>query len=206
MADLSGDDSTPARIIRAALTCIEREGIGAVTSRSIAREAKVNLAALNYHFGSKSNVIEKALGIALDSAFRDPIDDFARLMKVHSNVRRAAHALIDEMMAGAIRHPRTGFAVVHDTLVRQKYDTLFAKRLNALMDDLYPLLCDTLRGETEAEKRASLTQLWSAMMFVGLMPQVYQKSLRVDLTHDAKRRAYVQTLVDCHFKPRRSAS
>ncbi|MEN6348949.1 MAG: TetR/AcrR family transcriptional regulator [Syntrophomonas sp.] len=53
--------STKDKIIKATLEIIAEQGFQNVTVRKIASRADVNIAAVNYHFGSKDIVIDKAL-------------------------------------------------------------------------------------------------------------------------------------------------
>jgi AcrR family transcriptional regulator len=53
--------STRDRIVAATIVCLERAGMQSLTVRAIAEEAGVNVAAINYHFGSKSLLIEETL-------------------------------------------------------------------------------------------------------------------------------------------------
>lgn len=53
----SVSDKTRQRILRAAGKIFARGGYRAMTLREVTREAKVNLAAVNYHFGSKTNLM-----------------------------------------------------------------------------------------------------------------------------------------------------
>lgn len=55
------EDSTRQRILAAAIELIGREGMQKVTMRRIASLAKVNVAAMNYHFRSKDALIQEAL-------------------------------------------------------------------------------------------------------------------------------------------------
>ena len=55
--------TTKDRIIKATLDIIGREGFQNVTIRKIAAMAGVNVAAVNYHFGSKDAVINEALNM-----------------------------------------------------------------------------------------------------------------------------------------------
>ncbi len=54
-------ENTKDKIIKVTLEIINEEGLNAVTIRKIAALANVNVAAVNYHFGSKYKVIEEAL-------------------------------------------------------------------------------------------------------------------------------------------------
>ena len=53
--------NTKDKILEATLNIISDEGFQNVTIRKIAIVAGVNVAAINYHFGSKDNVINEAL-------------------------------------------------------------------------------------------------------------------------------------------------
>ena len=61
MKTLSHNGSTKERIIKATLDIMADEGFQNVTVRKISTRADVNIAAVNYHFGSKDMVIDKAL-------------------------------------------------------------------------------------------------------------------------------------------------
>ena len=50
-------EKTRLRIVRAAEKLFAERGYRAMTLRDVTREARVNLAAVNYHFGSKTNLI-----------------------------------------------------------------------------------------------------------------------------------------------------
>lgn len=53
-------NKTKEKIIHVAMDIIASEGFRGITVRKIASEAKVNVAAVNYYFGSKENLISEA--------------------------------------------------------------------------------------------------------------------------------------------------
>lgn len=55
--------STRDKIMHATLTIIGHEGFQNITIKKIADFAEVNIAAVNYHFGSKTNVINEAIKV-----------------------------------------------------------------------------------------------------------------------------------------------
>lgn len=55
--------STRDRILHATLKIIGKEGFQNITIKKIADLAEVNIAAVNYHFGSKANVINEAIKV-----------------------------------------------------------------------------------------------------------------------------------------------
>ena len=191
--------ATRSSIVQAAIVCIQREGIEGVTSRSIAKEAAVNLAALNYHFGSKERVIELALAFALQSAFDDSLTDYDRFVRRHETIREAMIALLDETLESATRFPNVGFALVHQTVAKQVYETPFVERLNAFIDGLFTRVRPALRGTNDAQRRASLVQLWSNVILIGIMPRVFDRTFGASLSDPDTRLVFVRSMVDCHF-------
>jgi AcrR family transcriptional regulator len=57
----SNEPSSPERILTAAENLFSDKGFSAVSLRKVTSEAGVNLAAVNYHFGSKDGLIEAVL-------------------------------------------------------------------------------------------------------------------------------------------------
>ena len=57
---------TKQRILDAAETLFSEQGFSGTSMRSIAREADVNLAAANYHFGSKNGLLEEVFARRLE--------------------------------------------------------------------------------------------------------------------------------------------
>ncbi|HYE09171.1 MAG TPA: TetR/AcrR family transcriptional regulator [Patescibacteria group bacterium] len=55
--------STRDKILHATLKIIGKEGFQSITIKKIADLAEVNIAAVNYHFGSKTNVIHEAIKV-----------------------------------------------------------------------------------------------------------------------------------------------
>ncbi|MCR4400777.1 MAG: TetR/AcrR family transcriptional regulator, partial [Syntrophomonadaceae bacterium] len=63
MAQRERSERTRQRIVQATLDLIAGEGLEKVTVRKIAAAAQVNLAAVNYHFGSKDAAVNEALKV-----------------------------------------------------------------------------------------------------------------------------------------------
>lgn len=71
------DISTKDNILNATLLLIKDDGFDELTTRKIAAAAGVNIALVNYYFGSKEKLLNEALRIILDT-FNDcfaPLDD-----------------------------------------------------------------------------------------------------------------------------------
>jgi AcrR family transcriptional regulator len=67
--------STKERLLAATIELLERDGWDSVTVRKIGAEAGVNIALVNYHFGSKTNLKLAALEAALQDTVAPPAGD-----------------------------------------------------------------------------------------------------------------------------------
>lgn len=71
--------STRERILGVAEALFARHGFAGASLRQVTAAAKVNLAAVNYHFGSKESLIEEVFRRRLDELNRHRLDALARV-------------------------------------------------------------------------------------------------------------------------------
>jgi len=69
-ADTDGGptDRPRERILEAARVALLRDGYEKITTRRIAEEARVNIATLHYHYGSKEALLSAAVGVTLENS------------------------------------------------------------------------------------------------------------------------------------------
>jgi AcrR family transcriptional regulator len=187
------------KILLAAIEAIEKEGLPAVTIRSIARRAGVNSAAINYYFRSKDSLlrevsrttVEHSLGdlkAILDSATDDP--------------RAPLEDFLSYLMEGAVLYPGITKSNMYDVLVGRKADNPFLRRLNVLLARLAERLEKRKRRESRIEIRTKIVQMMSAAMLPALMPEAF-RPLTGKSFHDPKaRRAYIKSVIETCFKGR----
>ena len=77
-------DQTAARILGAAEKIFALGGYRAMTLREVTREAKVNLAAVNYHFGSKSNLMRAIIRKRFEPINAERLRLLDQFMAAHS--------------------------------------------------------------------------------------------------------------------------
>ena len=95
----SVSDKTRQRILGAAGKVFARGGYRAMTLRQVTHEAKVNLAAVNYHFGSKLNLMRALL--------RDRFEP----------INQQRHHLLDQQIEAHSPNP-VPLSIIYDTLFR----------------------------------------------------------------------------------------
>lgn len=174
-------DETKEKILAAATRLFARRGLDGVTIREICREAGVNGALVNYHFGTKENLYGACMRrmfeagggptvVALDRDVKD-----ARSWK--AAVRAWVHGFSDTMhdvrettgfAAGAFRHE-----VVNPS-------ALSGHILEAYGRPLFESLCRLLRmaTRTEMEVRLWATAIWSQLSSYALVDPMWQEPFR----------------------------
>jgi AcrR family transcriptional regulator len=77
--------STRERILGVAESLFARHGFAGASLRQVTSAAKVNLAAVNYHFGSKESLIEEVFRRRLDELNRHRLGELARVLAAPSH-------------------------------------------------------------------------------------------------------------------------
>jgi AcrR family transcriptional regulator len=156
MARAHGDQRTRRRIVEAATTLFAGRGFKDVTIRAICREARANVAAVNYHFGDKrglyTEVIQSAAGVMLeatDAARRagegqPPAGQLAAYIRVHAESVFAASAkpramsALHQLIHRELHDPTPGMPAIIERIFRPRFDYLrgvVAALLDAPPDD-----------------------------------------------------------------------
>ncbi|GAA0707006.1 TetR/AcrR family transcriptional regulator [Dokdonella soli] len=91
--------STKERILGVAETLFARHGFAGASLRQVTAAAKVNLAAVNYHFGSKESLIEEVFRRRLDELNRHRL---AALAAVDSKPDRRLEDVLDAFIRPAL--------------------------------------------------------------------------------------------------------
>jgi AcrR family transcriptional regulator len=188
------------RIIYATMTCLERDGMEGLTVRSIAAEASVNVAAVNYYFGSKDALLEEVTGRQLATAFTEPLAELDRLFGMADLDRgEALRLFFRAFMQDMLEYPRTMEAHLHAGLVRRDVTGPAFGALHNFLEGFVQRTRELLPAGSEAEQRACVAQLWSAILFTGLLPSVPGGLMGVPLTDAAAVELWVATLVRRYF-------
>ncbi len=180
------------KILLAAIECVEKAGIQAVTIRSIARQAGVNSAAINYHFRSKEKLLEEVM----KTTAQHTLADLEALIREEG--KPLSSVLTDfflYVLEGAIHFPNLTKAHFYDTFVLGTYKGPFVSRFN----DLLKLLAARMPWPKGSGGRENgtlrLVEAVSAVMLPALAPKIFNRFSGVDFTDYGTRRAYVSLVV-----------
>lgn len=184
--------STKQKIVFATIECIEKEGINAVTTRSIAREANVNSAAINYYFGSKEKLIDEVF----DYLQKDFLMDFTEMIGKDADLRTTVEELVVYMMQGTIKYPNIVRAVLYEPFINNNDNCVYIDKVNELCRELYKKIGRERVIHDEKMHRVNIVQLISSSLLVGVFPGFFKDFLGMDLKDEETLKDYARNLAD----------
>ena len=165
-------ESTKDRILAAAEELFARTGVARTSLRAITALARVNLAAVNYHFGSKEGLVEEVYRRRLEPLNR------ARLANLERLERRARKPTLEEVLeafmtpvARLARDPAQGGPTVMRLLgqthaeAEEPFKTWFAGEYKRVLERYHAALCRALPGIPAEDVRWRLQFLVGALTY-----------------------------------------
>ncbi len=191
-------DEIRQRIVVAAVTCLERDGLERVTVRSVAREAGVNVAAISYYFGGKTALMQAALELTLETGF--DLSELDEAIARTGDLRGSVEWFLLDYQTHMLAYPRVAEAHLHGPLMGAPFPAGMRARIEAFVAGFAERVAPLL-GDASPEARAqAVTQIWSAIYLPGLLPGFFAGA-GVDVTDAAARGSYVRALVERYLGP-----
>lgn len=185
-------DSTETKIVTAAVECVEEFGLKGATNRRIAEKAGVNLAAINYYFRSKDNLIDKVMEVTLNNAF-----DWVDIQKLPgSTAKERCIAVFDDLIRGGTQYPGITRAHFYDLITGGNYDSLIVKKYSEFISRLCVDLANRGASKPKEQLEMACAQIASACFMAVLAPQLSQTSFNINLQNPETRLLFVTTLVE----------
>lgn len=181
------------KIMLATISCIEKEGLGAVTVRNIAKEAEVNSAAINYYFGSKERLLEETFNFTLNHLFND-LNDILKGRELNSYSLQKI--FLSFFLQGMINYPNLIKAFLFDPAVSGKYGELFINQFNIFLNELVERIKAEIPTVNERKIKISIIQMLSAVLAVGLPVDFFRKFFGSDLKDPENQKEYINHLLN----------
>lgn len=186
-------ESIEEKIIAATIECIGKYGIENLTSRKIATEAGVNLAAINYYFRSKENLVT----IAMERTVREGLTDIDEL---YCNPKENKFIALKKYMLtkfmGICNYKSITRAHLYGPFMQDDYSGSFFDEFNAFMSDLATFMEGMLPEEYKYRAKLMAITLFSAILTTAMMPQIYKKMSGIDFSDENKAREFVNFVID----------
>ena len=190
------DISIKQKIVEAAINCIERDGLHAVTIRGIAKEAGVNSAAINYYFGSKDILVEESLKATLQQGFPNMIEE---ILTTEKKPLKAYYDLLLTQLEGALKFPGITRAHFQDGFLRGHYSEIMKKTFGNFLDAILEKLKPVLDSESKRNLKLSIVQSLSIIYFAALFPDFFKDFSGIDLQNPNARKKYITYLMKKYF-------
>jgi AcrR family transcriptional regulator len=158
-------------ILEAVVTCIERYGLENVTTRKIAIEAGSNIAAINYYFRSKDDLIAETLSMTIKHMLEDvfiAMDKSAEPFEV--TITNVLFYLLD----GSLRFPGISRAHLHQAIADGR--SVSARALTRLFDRLVERAAQAYPRTDPRLVRLRISQIMASIMFTMLTPGFFRVS------------------------------
>jgi len=191
---MSPDDATTReKILKTTVGMLGKRGPETLTVRQIAAAAGVNVAAINYHFRSKENLVDEAIYAFSAKAFAEgmkilgaaDVPPETRLIRFFQGY---AYGLVE--FGGATRTAFLG--LMHSTGSGGKYAGMMREMLGAARSCI-----GEMTGITdEAELGRRVVMLLSAVAFPFLYLDLLRETSGVDYRNRAERDHYIESLVE----------
>jgi AcrR family transcriptional regulator len=200
---MSNDDRTTRQaILEAVVTCIERDGIDHLTTRSIAREAGTNIASINYHFRTKDQLVAEALTMTINNALEDV---FVEIQADQVTFRQILENVLFYLIDGGLRFPGITTAHLYRAVVEKDYDSPGAVAIRKAYERLAKRAIADLPGEDPARIRFLLSHLFGSIMFTLLAPDFFKLRKPYRLSFAAGRRRVAEEYAALFFTGLRRA-
>jgi AcrR family transcriptional regulator len=185
-------DNVELKIIEKAIECIEEFGLKGATNRRIAEKAGVNLAAINYYFRSKENLIARVMETTLNNAF-----DWEDIQELPgSTAKERCIAVFDDLIEGGCNYPGITRAHFYDLIADGNYDSQIVKRYNEFIKKLSEDLFKRGTPLTREQLNLAVSQIASACFMAILAPKLNEDSLGLNFCNSETRHQFVTTLVE----------
>jgi AcrR family transcriptional regulator len=167
--------STRQAILLATIDCIEEHGLEQLTTRMIAEKADANIAAINYYFRTKDQLVEEALQMTITHMLEDVM---ATLQDESLPFRKALEDVFYYLIEGGRQWPGITTAHLYSVVVEKEYHTVSAGYLLQAFNRLLERARQSLPGQDAGRMRLLLADIFSAVMFSMLTPGFFDLDAR----------------------------
>ncbi|AGF55583.1 AcrR family transcriptional regulator [Clostridium saccharoperbutylacetonicum] len=184
--------NTKDKILEATLNIISEEGFQNVTIRKIAVVADVNVAAVNYHFGSKDNVINEALEYLMIQSK----NIFKCLKNTNEAPELRLRTFIDKYTKNLIKYPDQIKNLIHQSIYENSTKNKFQEYLEMEGVELIKATIQQIRPDKDdVTLQILVTQLLSCLLFPVLLGDRATEIFGIKLNDPKKRNAYIELLI-----------
>ncbi len=185
------------QIILATISSIEKEGINSVTTRKVAKEAGVNIAAINYYFGSKEELLRGILGKTLKHFLQD-----TELILAHKDLSPYSlfKVFLTFILSGSLQYPNMMKALLNNNLYNAGYSEKFFQQFKLIVVKAENLIMQSSNNRDHRKARVSLMQMVNTVLTPGITLSIQKKLFGLNLSRQEDLLFYIEELLH-HYIP-----
>jgi AcrR family transcriptional regulator len=171
--DAANPAATRQRLVAATIECLAQYGVEGATVRRIVAQAGVNIAAVNYHFGSKDALLREALDMTVHEAFTKSLVEVEEFIaRAQGDVVAGTRAFFRDYLPNAFGWARIAVAHLRGALVDQDYSGGAVRESQHFIAEFFRLVRPGMRGP-DAAARLAVEHVWATIFLFSLLPQIF---------------------------------
>jgi AcrR family transcriptional regulator len=174
LSDNAHDPAPPERIVLATIGCVERYGVTGTTVRRIAEEAGVNIAAINYYFGSKEKLLGTAFAHTLHEGFPKALHELkVFIARRGGDIEAGTVDFLRDYLPHAFSHPRISVAHLQNALLDQDYTGPAVVETRRFVEEFLATVSPAMPQATEAGRRLAVLHVWATVFTLMMLPDLF---------------------------------
>jgi AcrR family transcriptional regulator len=189
--------STRDKILNATLGIMAKEGFQSITIKKIADSADVNIAAVNYHFGSKTNVINEAVKVLNGKRTRC----FEVLEQKEIPPLERLKRFLYGYLESALEHPDVFKSFIHSAInnhLDRSHNIILLKEKN--VEKIKAILNEGGIHLDDDVLMMKLVQIVGCMQLPILLGENMEQMSGINFNEDAVRNKYVDLMIQTLLK------
>ena len=192
------DATTRDRILRAATGLLFKMTPEKITSRALARSARVNVAAINYHFRSKEKLLDEAVEAATAMAFQKGM---AVLLNPGEDPRKRLSSFLAGYAYGLMEFPGLTRTAFSGLFLHESPSNPYGKYTREMIAGIGKVIGEALGAADEAVNRQMALMVLGSVIFPFLLSNTVREAGVVDYGSRDARNAFIEYILDTIVKP-----
>ncbi len=189
------DLTTEAKILDTTVKLLFTTPPGELTTRRIAAEAQVNIAAINYHFHSKEELVNRAMEAATAQAFEKGV---AVLLTPGREPVERLRDFLTGYAYGLVKLPGLTRTAFLGLFRKEDSQTFYGRYLKEMLERVRQVIVEAggpgaTRLPADQNSAATALMVLSCVIFPFLVSNTVREAGAVDYTDDEARRRYIET-------------
>lgn len=182
-------NDTKEQIIKVVLQIIGQHGVQQITVREIARQAKVNVAAINYHFGSKEQLIKQSMDF-----YTKTMSGVLSILDEEGDPKEKMLKFLNKFVENAIYYPGVTKSFISKMMSPEEIDPLLTLTQKQGIGKMVKILRELTTNVEEEQLKLLGLQIMSAILYPVLINKQLPELYEFDYINKENREMYVELL------------